>query len=398
MHNSQVINENYEHDGSIIGAVDDEDTSSGAAPVKPWDPGKIRITTKNFSLRDVVEQIHDGEIDLAPDFQRDYVWKMRQRTRLIESVLLGIPLPAFYFNQDKDGTYQVVDGVQRLSTISLFMNNGHVLDREDLEYLHTLHGATFGELEPAASRRLRSTQIVVHVIEPQTPDEVKYDIFGRVNTLGSPLSAQEIRHAMSKRRSREFLQALSESQSFDAATEMHYWRKDPLNGRSIRDSGRMTNRELALRFCAFREFVIEEYRQHSSLDAFLVEYTRRLDGTSEKSAPISDEGLDKLRVDFERAMVNAREVLGRFAFRRWQMSSNRRGPINRALFESQAIALADYPTADLAARRNDIRGAFSSLFDDAEYARAVTVSTGDSRAVSKRLNATRAALAKVMND
>src|ERR1039458_1566567 len=92
--------------------VDDQDTGRGETDVEPWDPGKIRITTKNFSLRDVVDQIQEKEIDLSPDFQRDYVWKRRQRTRLVESILLGIPLPAFYFNQSSDGTYQVVDGVQ----------------------------------------------------------------------------------------------------------------------------------------------------------------------------------------------------------------------------------------------------------------------------------------------
>jgi hypothetical protein len=370
-------------------AVDDEDTSRSDGPVKPWDPGKIRITTKNFSLRDVVDQIGEGEIDLAPDFQRDYVWKTRQRTRLIESILLGIPLPAFYFNQDKDGTYQVVDGVQRLSTISLFMNNGHVLDREDLEYLHGLHGRNFDLLEPAASRRLRSTQIVVHVIEPQTPDEVKYDIFGRVNTLGSPLSAQEIRHAMSKERSRVFLKDLSEARAFDEATDWQYWKRDPSLGQLVRDSGRMTNRELALRFCAFRHYSNDEYRQHSSLDAFLVEFTRRLDGTSEHAAAVSDGELSTLAADFERAMSNATQVLGKFAFRRSPIGQARRGPINRAVFESQAIALADYSSAQLLSHEYAIQQAFRAAFDDPDYSKAVTVATGDSRAVEKRLSTTK---------
>lgn len=134
-------------------AVDDEDTGRGNAYVKPWDPGKIRITTKHFSLRDVVDQIGENDIDLSPDFQRDFVWKQRQRTRLVESILLGIPLPAFYFNQDNNGKYQVVDGVQRLSTISSFMNDAHVLDQIDLEYLTDLHGSKYSKLDLAALRR-----------------------------------------------------------------------------------------------------------------------------------------------------------------------------------------------------------------------------------------------------
>ncbi|MHA6888063.1 GmrSD restriction endonuclease domain-containing protein [Ralstonia pseudosolanacearum] len=384
-------------DLSAPDVVDDEDTGRESSAFKPWDPSKIRITTKHFSLRDVVDQIVDQEIDLSPDFQRDYVWKARQRTRLVESILLGIPLPAFYFNQDYEGKYQVVDGVQRLSTISLFMGDGHILDRTDLEYLTDLDGLKYSQLDLAASRRFRSTQIVVHVIEPQTPDEVKYDIFGRVNTLGSPLSAQEIRHAMSKERSRDFLKELAEMPAFDEATGWHYWRRDSdaPDGKS-RDSGRMTNRELALRFCAFRHYTDEEYRQHSSLDAFLVEYTHRLDGSSESGVVIPDQNLNALRDDFARAMQNAYRILGKAAFRRWPPSQSRRGPINRAVFESQAIALADYALETLLPKKDVILDEFRKTFDDQEYARAVTVGTGDPKAVERRLAWTKEILAEIL--
>ncbi|CAG2159545.1 DUF262 domain-containing protein [Cupriavidus numazuensis] len=384
-------------DQSAPDIVDDEDTGRGDSDFKPWDPSKIRITTKHFSLRDVVDQITDAEIDLSPDFQRDYVWKKRQRTRLVESVLLGIPLPAFYFNQDHEGTYQVVDGVQRLSTIALFMGDGHILEKADLEYLTNLDGLKYSQLDPASLRRFRSAQIIVHVIEPQTPDEVKYDIFGRVNTLGSPLSAQEIRHAMSKARSREFLKHLAEMPSFDLATGWQYWRRDPdVKGGRIRDSGRMTNRELALRFCAFRNYTDEEYRQHSSLDAFLVEYTRRLDSNSESGVAIDDDEIAQLSADFDRAMENAHHVLGKAAFRRWPPTQSRRGPINRAVFESQSIALADYPLERLMPKKAEIVTAFRGAFDELDYARSVTVGTGDPKAVERRLARTQAILAEIL--
>lgn len=377
--------------------VDDEDIDWEERGATPWDPTKIRITTNHFSLREVVEQIEDKEIDLSPDFQRDYVWKQRQRTRLIESILLGIPLPAFYFNQDKDGTYQVVDGVQRLSTISLFMRDKHILDQVDLEYLRDMHGLTYSKLDPAASRRLRSTQIVVHVIEPQTPDEVKYDLFSRVNTLGSPLSPQEIRHAMSKPRSRDFLKELSELTIFDKATDGIFWRKDPeVRGGWVRDSGRMMNRELVLRFCAFRHYFEDEYRKYATLNAFLVEYTRRLDKCSGMAPAISDAQLSELRKDFERAMCNAEKILGRSAFRRGTIGDKRRGPINRAIFESQAIALAEYSLADLLPKRVEIDMALRKLFTDSVYVRAVTVGTGDPKAVNIRLHRTKAAIAEVL--
>lgn len=378
--------------------IEGEDTSSGERTLKPWDPAQIRITTKNFSLREIVEQIKEGEIDLAPDFQRDYVWKKRQRTRLVESILLGIPLPAFYFNQEAEGTYQIVDGVQRLSTIRLFMSDEHELETEDLEYLTDLGGQKYSALEPAMARRLRATQIVVHVIEPQTPDEVKYDIFSRVNTLGSPLSSQEIRHAMGKSRSRKFLKSLIELPSFDTATENYFWKKSSDEpGKPVRDSKRMANRELALRFCAFSSYSESEYREHESLDAFLLDFTRRIDGGPNRNDALGDQELDTLRERFDGAMTKASEILGKAAFRRWPLGeSQHRGPINRAVFESQSIALADHPLDRLCAHKDEIVAAFRKAFDDERYTRSVTAGTGDPARISLRLNHTRKILAKIL--
>lgn len=387
-----IIGETPEEDIDGLDSAEDLGGHSGA--VEPWDPIKIRITTKSFTLREVVDQIRDGDIDLSPDFQREFVWKARQRTRLIESILLGIPLPAFYFNQSDAGAYQVVDGVQRLSTIALFMRDQHTLSRDDLEYLSDLHDLTYSQLDPATLRRFRSTQIVVHVIEPQTPDEVKYDIFNRVNTLGSPLSPQEIRHAMSGQRSRSFIGRLAEAKVFDEATEGQYWKKT-LDGTLVRNSSRMTNRELVLRFCAFRTCSMEEYRESPSLDTFLMKFTKRIDQAKDL-IPISDDQLKKLDIDFHRAMKAAHVILGRAAFRRWPHGADRRGPINRAVFEAQANALADYSIDELVPHREAIIEAFRNAFLDPAYLKAVTVGTGNPNHVALRLEHTREVLAKVL--
>lgn len=381
-------------DEDLDGLDAKEDLGSEQTRIKPWDPKEIRITTKTFSLREIVSQIDDGEIDLSPDFQREYVWKSRQRTRLIESVLLGIPLPAFYFNQSQNGNYQVVDGVQRLSTIRLFMKDEHALGEVDLEYLKDLKGLYFSELDKVLVRRLRSTQIVVHVIEPQTPDEVKYDIFNRVNTLGSPLSAQEIRHAMSGKRSREFLARLAENDIFDKATENHYKRTDSA-GKVVRNSRRMANRELVLRFCAFRTCTISEYREFPSLDAFLMNFTKRIDGVSERSE-INDSELKKLSDDFENAMTAASIILEEAAFRRWPLDADRRGPINRAVFEAQANALADHPLKILKNKKQKVVKALRSAFDDPEYVKSVTVGTGSPSRVAYRIDETRKILKEAL--
>jgi Protein of unknown function DUF262 len=387
-------------DDTINDSIDDmadDDTGDEEASVQPWDPRNIRITTKTFTLRDVFEQISSKDIDLAPDFQREYVWKERQKTRLIESILLGIPLPAFYFNQDDEARYQVVDGVQRLSSIALFMEDGHVLQKKDLEYLHTLNGLKFSTLDQPSIRRFRNAQIVVHVIEPQTPEDVKYDIFNRVNTLGSPLSAQEIRHAMSVTPSRNFLKTLAEQQVFDEATN-NYFRKRDLDNSSnwVRYSDRMKNRELALRFCAFLSFDLNQYRQCTSLDAYLTDFTKRIDQRTVKAPNFDEHDLLAMQKLFVRAMSNAAIALGKNAFRRYSIRASRpAATINRAVFEAQAIALAAYSTEQIQENHALVERTLLGLFGDEDYVRSVTAGTGDPGRVQYRLEKTQAALAEV---
>lgn len=372
-------------------AVEPEETETEG--VKPWDPKRIRITTKNFTIREIFSQIENDELDLAPDFQRSFVWKDRQQIRLIESILLGIPLPAFYFNQDNQGAHQVIDGVQRLTTVKLFMSNSLSLNETHLEYLKDLEGLTYDTLEAPVRRRFSSTQIVAHVIEPQTPDEVKYDIFNRVNTGGSPLTAQEIRHCMSKAISRDFLKSLVERDSFDRATTFTFWTKDQ-NGLLVRDNQRMADREMALRFCAFRSVPIAEYEKAASLDGFLLDFTRQIDAT--RGDLLSPLNLLALEGAFERSMQNCASILEEAAFRRWPPNALRRGPINRAIFEAQALALAEYDIQQLLPHKSEIVAAFRALFDDPNYDSAVRAGTGDVRKVERRLGMTRNCVEKIV--
>ena len=149
----------------------------------PWDPEDIRVSTRNFSLRNMIDMIAERGLDLAPDFQRLHVWNPVQKVRLIESVLLQIPLPAFYFAEDASGVMQVVDGVQRLTAINDFVTGdpkrGGGFPLVGLEYLSDVKGNRFRDLPAVWKRRIHNTQIVAHVIEPSTPSAVMYDIFRR---------------------------------------------------------------------------------------------------------------------------------------------------------------------------------------------------------------------------
>ena len=365
-----VVEETFEN---IPTGVEVELNDGASDEPNPWNPDAIRVSTKTFSLRNILDLIDDKDLELAPDFQRNRVWKSRQKSRLIESVLLQIPLPAFYFAEDTNGMMRVIDGLQRLSTVHDFVRQkAYVLT--DLEYLDSVKGHRFDELPAAMQRRINNAQIVVHVIDPTTPAGVKYDIFKRINTGGSPLTGQEIRHCMSTARSRDFLRRCAQTREFELAT----------NGNLVNHI-RMDDREVVLRYCAFRHLGIDGYAEAGSIDAFLEKMTAQLDS----SEVISDLALDRLFADFRAAMTKSYSVFGEHAFRKWPRGVEGRWPINRPLFETWSYVLSGFSQEDLIARKEAIVEAARNLMtDDREYIDAITAGTGSVAKVKLRFERT----------
>ena len=203
----------------------------------PFNPTLINILTKQMSLDTLIKRIREGEIDLSPAFQRAEVWTPTARSRLIESVLIRIPLPAFYVDATDEEHWLVVDGLQRLSTLKDFVNNEMKL--RDLEFLTQFQGFRYADLPRNYQRRIEESQVTVNQIEKGTPPEVKFNIFKRINTGGLPLSSQEIRHALNQGPVTAYLKALADSEEFQLATEG-----------GVSDQ-RMAARECVLRFLAF---------------------------------------------------------------------------------------------------------------------------------------------------
>jgi len=349
----------------------------------PWDPSKIRVDSKSFSLRNILDMLDEEDLILAPDFQRNTVWNKTQKTRLIESILLRIPLPAFYFSQDNEGKYQVIDGLQRLSAIYEFVRGGKNKDKfyalDDLEYLQKEVGRkSFADIEGSMwPRRINSTQINVNVVDPQTPPKVKFDIFKRINTGGTILNSQEIRHCMSHQRSRKFLKELAESRCFSKATDCAI--------KTIR----MADREIVLRFCAFyisffienslEQYSLDSYTKAGTMDAFLTEATEKIDHELDENA------LSLISSAFKGAMNNAHNLFGQHAFRKWPAGEDRRYPINRALFEIWSVALANYEWDKIKEKKNDIvRTAREMMATDMDFISAISSATSMSRKVKIR--------------
>jgi hypothetical protein len=363
-------------DGQATGVEVEREDESVPDPdstiAKPWDPAQIRVTTSTFSLRNILDMIDEGSLELAPDFQRGKVWKAEQKSRLVESLLLQIPLPAFYFAEASDGAFRVVDGLQRLSTLHAFVRGGEQGFRlKGMEYLEQ-DNSCFTDLPVQWQRRIHNTQLVVNVIDPTTPTDVMYDIFKRINTGGTPLNAQEIRHCMSKDRSRGILKTMTAMPEFNTATNR-------LGGHI-----RMNDREMALRFAAFWLLGLDAYLERPAIDLFLERATAQLDSPSE----VPDRKVAALYEAFRTAMRNAHLLFEAHTFRKWPEGSQGRNPINRALFESWSVALASYDPADLRLRKQAIvAAARRRMTHDFSYLDAITSSTGDRRRVAYRFNA-----------
>lgn len=338
---------------------------------RPFDPEKIRVRTVPILVAQIVSRIAHQEIDLAPDFQRaSGIWNDRQQSRLIESLMLRIPIPVFYVAADKKERWSVVDGVQRISTLGRFMNKKFRLKK--LEYLTAMENKSFEELPRHLQRRINETQLVVHVIEPGTPEEVMFNIFRRINTGGLPLTAQEIRHAMYPGPVRRYLKDLAGSESFLRATT-----------NSVR-SNRMDDREFVLRFLAFYIAPWQAYTANN-IDGLFNE-------TMVKINNLNPDTRDEIKREFEKSMDAASLIFKDDAFRkRYDLQESSRYPVNRALFETWSVTLARCTDSDinsLVQRNNIVRECFVDLMkNNREFNESISYSTGTPARVRTRFQA-----------
>lgn len=336
----------------------------------PFDPEKIKIRTQNIVVEQLVSRIRHSEIDLAPEFQRRRdIWKPERKSRLMESLLLRIPLPVFYVAADQSDNWSVVDGLQRMSAISGYVENAFALSR--MEYLSHMEGKIYNHLPRAMQRRISETPLVVHVIEPGTPGEVMFNIFHRINTGGLVLNGQEIRHALNPGVVREFLERLASSEEFLEATCY-----------SIREE-RMLDRDCILRFLAFHIHPWENYSV-SDIDGYLDSAMKAIN-----RMPAHDR--ESLSMDFRKAMRAAADIFGENAFRRVSRTQDRRGRINKALFGAWSVGLARRSPEEieiLVRNRDRVREAFITLLeDDREFERAISSSTGTPNRVQNQFQA-----------
>ena len=357
----------YVREKDDSGLEKEKDDERDDPQVQPFESSNIRVQTNRFSIGQVIKRIDYDEIDLQPDFQRKVgVWDAIRRSRLIESLLLRIPIHLFYVSEDENEKWTVVDGVQRISTINDYVKDRFSLAR--MEYRQDLNGKLHRDLPRPLQRRIDETQVDISVISPGTPKEVMFNIFSRINTGGMPLTAQEVRHAIVQGPVREFLKKLAETEEFLDAT-----------GSSV-STRRMADRECVLRFLAFYVTPWQDYSA-KSLDAHLISAMETINAMSRRDRDLTE-------CDFRKAMLASKEIFGDRSFRKISLVSDRKNPVNKSLLEVWSVVLAKCSTDHISClidRRDEVTLKFATVLrEDAEFEKSISVSTGSPKKIQKR--------------
>jgi len=350
----------------------------------PFSTKDIKITNQVFALPSLVTRLTHKEIDLNPDFQRHgNLWSPTNMSRLIESILLKLPLPIFYFDVSDPDKWIVVDGLQRLSTIQKFMVD-KTLKLKNLEFLTELEGEGYDKLDRGFKRILEGTQIVTYQIEAQTPKEVRYSIFNRINTGGLPLNAQEIRQALNQRgMGIKFLIDVTEDKTF----------KKIVNA----PSKRMLDRELALRFFAFKLFPNSSYEfPYNNMGEFL-------DRAMEELSDITDEQkLEDLKDSLLDALEFSEQVMGEtHRFSRALADNRKTKTLNRSLFDVITVCFSEIKDKEnFISKKVIFMDRFKGLLQDenSEFSKAITEGTSGKTAIEKRFEVMSKLIKEVMNE
>ena len=285
--------------------------------------------------------------------------------------MLRIPIPAFYFYENEDSLFQVIDGQQRLITIFEFLQGKFKLS--GLEYIgDACNKKVFNELDERYKQRIYRTQLAVNVLDARSPHKVIYDIFRRINTGGITLTSQEMRNAICQQITRDYLIHGIQSERYLVATRY-----------KINDI-RMDSQEMFLRFIAFyRRY---DYTNSKLQPFYYSKLVALLDEEILEISKLSTEERDNIYFAFEKSMDNCIRLLGKYAFVKIHIGDNRgiqckRDLINKSLFTSFSVIMANpkYNNVNLEKRGIHVLRALARKLQEKEYENAVSGATGDRR-------------------
>lgn len=348
---------------------------------KPFNPNEIDVDISTVNLGSLIDQLENDEIDLQPDFQRvTDVWDNVKKSRLIESILLGLPLPSFYFSEDPvSQKLSIIDGLQRICAIRDFvLEKENPLKLEGLQFLKNFDGFTFSQLARPEVKRIKSLKITMNTLRKGTPLDVKYIIFQRVNTAGVPLTPQEMRHALNQGPAAIFIKELADMESFKKATNYSV------------ESKRMQDRDFVNRFIAFY-IGYQDYM--GDLDMFLNDKMGELN-------KMTSEQRDDIRVSFDKAMKCCYEIFKKDTFRKRYKQEDRRKPISKSVYDTLSVNIAwlsDEERKLLLKNTEAFKAGMIRLFNDKKFDFSITTGTGKKYNVEQRFTMVKSLIKEIIS-
>lgn len=256
-------------------------------------------------------------------------------------------MPAFYFDASDDENWVIIDGLQRVSALNEFIVQKK-LKLKGLDFFPELNGMDYSRLPRTFQRRINETVINVYLVNPSTPDNVKFNIFKRINTGGLNLTPQEIRNALFQGQATEFLNKCASFECFKKAT-----------ANSIK-SERMLDREFVLRFVSFCYLKLDRY--NGNIDDFLNEGMKYLNHVNKIE-------ITKMEDDFKHVMKSVYRIMGKNSFRKVAPDGRRR-PINKVIFESWCYVIRKLKAEDisrLVTNKEKIKFDYMNLCGENDY-------------------------------
>lgn len=350
--------------------------SSEPDPDRRFVPADVNIRPRSMSVDQLIARLRYDEIDLHPGYQRSRdLWDDATQSRLIESLLLKIPLPAFYFDARNDDKWAVIDGLQRLTAFEKFFVKKS-LSLTGMEYLTELNDTGYDKLPRQYMRRLLESGITVYTVEKGTPEELVYNIFKRINTAGLGLEPQEIRHALYQGNSTRLADTLAKSKEFRMAT-----------GGAV-SSRRMLDREYIIRYFAFTQLDFSaDYREN--IDQFLIQAMKKVNAYDEYQ-------LEMVEKQFYMIMTICHDIFEKYTFRRI-FPTGRRGMVNKAIFELWCACLYDLLPENkslILQRKEDIFNGFRDLLNEKAF--SGWINNGDKPSMINRIQTTKEMLRTVL--
>jgi hypothetical protein len=358
---------------SVIPEEVEDDSPLEIAP----DRRRVKTDKQDLPVETLTGWVRRGKLDLQPEFQRYYIWNASKASRLIESLLLEIPIPVVYVAEEQDGVFSVVDGQQRLTSLSAFVDGvfpeseGKIFKLTGLRVLKELNGKEFRNLEPRLQEKVLGTTIRLIVIEKDSDPDVKFEVFERLNLGAVALNDMELRNCVCRGSYNQLLRELVDNQHL-----LKVLRQDAPHPR-------MMDRQLILRFFAMWRKTHLKYK--SPMKQFM-------NHEMEEHRNASPDEINEMRSVFLKSIEMAYTVFGVNAFRRFDVGEEGKPDgkweskrLNIALWDTLLYGFSYFEKAQVIPIADSIREEFLDVMsNDTQFTQYITSATDSTDRIQYR--------------